>query len=117
MTDMVERAARALYERRPEGKWVTQPTKLIYESGSPVTETVFVPHPWGNKGNASIQYRENCIADARTAIEAAFQVTDEDAKAFFGEPEANGDWFIYGTTANFCDGMQALSDAALKESS
>ncbi len=53
--------------------------------------------------------RKGYIEQARTAIEAAFQVTDEDAKVFF----ANG--ALFGGLDHFRERMQALSDAALKE--
>ncbi len=116
MTDMVERATRAIYERSPEGKWVTQPIKLKYKDGSPVTETVFVPHPWGYEGNVSIQYRKNCTADARAALKAAFQITDEDARAFFGDENADVESDLDSVSMRALnEAMQAISDAALKE--
>ena len=61
--------------------------------------------------------------DARDVIEAAFQVTDEDAKAFFGDGRADIKWEIVDSQShnqgykNLQEAMQALSDAALKEGS
>ena len=57
-------------------------------------------------------------SEARAAIEAAFQVTDEDAKAFFGDEDGDTNWLVNGDFGpEFGGAMQALSDAALKEGS
>ena len=93
-TDMVERTARAA---------------CVSRGGCP-------DEPFIHRGKEILLWEVE-IPHVRATLKAAFQSTDEDARAFFGEPNANGDWFIFGTTANFRDGMQALSDAALKEGS
>ncbi len=55
------------------------------------------------------------ITDAHAAIAAAFQVTNEDAKAFFGVSDAKLYFDVRDCGRPFKWAMQALSDAALYE--
>lgn len=96
MTDMVERVARAICAE--------------YEACDiKIPSEVRIIPKWGGY-----------IHVARAAIEAAFKVTDEDARVFFSEDEADVEWFTdayEGSARTFGNGMQALSDTALKERS
>lgn len=94
MTDMVERVARA---------FATQEAIRILGSSIPR----HIDLVWPQR-----------INEARAAIAAAFKVTDEDAKVFFGVDFANTEWKIdHREVISFSKAMQALSDTALKEGS
>ena len=91
MTDMVERAARAAFF-----------ATVGLDNWDDLTE------------GARIYWRKQICA----SLKAAFQVTDEDAKAFFRHDSADVKWGVGDYLApTFNEAMQALSDAALKESS
>ncbi len=90
MTDMVERVARAICE--DEG---------------------YLP----DRHYPSMRYTpawKNFVSNARAAIAAAFKVTDEDARAFFGCDDAEIGWYVHHTNT-FRDVMQTMADAALKQ--
>ena len=75
------------------------------------------------KEEATTRYEVASDADrqllrAHAVLEAAFQVTDKDAKAFFKDDDATITWLIDDSMGiELHEAMQALSDAALKEES
>lgn len=100
MTDMIDRVACAICEKEYPGRWANLTSRTTQY---PISASFSIFH-----------YQDL----ARAAIEATFQVTDEDARAFLGikQPYIDVGYLVdldHGLT--FYEAMQSLSSEALKE--